>query len=44
MTTFLSDPDTYEGGELVIQTEFGEQRIKGQGGMQCYINQVACIG
>lgn len=32
MTTFLSDPDTYQGGELVIQTEFGEQRIKGQAG------------
>jgi PKHD-type hydroxylase len=32
MTTFLSDPDTYEGGELVIKTEFGEQRIKGQAG------------
>jgi PKHD-type hydroxylase len=32
MTTFLSDPDTYKGGELVIQTEFGEQRIKGQAG------------
>ena len=32
MTTFLSDPKTYEGGELVIQTEFGEQRIKGQAG------------
>jgi PKHD-type hydroxylase len=32
MTTFLSDPDSYQGGELVIQTEFGEQRIKGQAG------------
>jgi PKHD-type hydroxylase len=32
MTTFLSDPDSYEGGELIIQTEFGEQRIKGQAG------------
>lgn len=32
MTTFLSDPDTYQGGELVIQTEFGEQRFKGQAG------------
>jgi PKHD-type hydroxylase len=32
MTTFLSDPSTYEGGELVIQTAFGEQRIKGQAG------------
>lgn len=28
MTTFLSEKDEYEGGELVIQTELGEQRIK----------------
>lgn len=28
MTIFLSDADTYEGGELVIQTGFGEQHIK----------------
>ena len=28
MTVFLSDKDDYEGGELVIQTGFGEQRIK----------------
>jgi PKHD-type hydroxylase len=28
MTTFLSEADEYEGGELVIKTEFGEQRIK----------------
>jgi PKHD-type hydroxylase len=32
MTTFLSNPSTYEVGELVIQTEFDEQRIKGQAG------------
>lgn len=32
MTTFLSEPDSYEGGELVIQTEFGEQHIKGNAG------------
>lgn len=32
MTTFLSEPESYEGGELVIQTEFGEQRIKGEAG------------
>lgn len=28
MTTFLSEADEYEGGELLIQTEFGEQKIK----------------
>ncbi|TKB47385.1 Fe2+-dependent dioxygenase [Thalassotalea mangrovi] len=32
MTLFLSEPEEYEGGELVIQTEFGEQRIKPKAG------------
>jgi len=32
MTVFLSAPDEYEGGELVVQTEYGEQRFKGQAG------------
>ena len=27
-TLFLADPDRYEGGELVIEDTFGEQRIK----------------
>jgi len=27
-TVFFSDPDEYEGGELVIQDTYGEQRIK----------------
>ena len=28
MTIFFSEPDEYEGGELVIATEFGNQEIK----------------
>lgn len=28
MTIFLHEPDTYEGGELVIGTTFGQQRVK----------------
>jgi len=27
-TLFLSDPDTYDGGELVIEDQFGDQRVK----------------
>ncbi len=28
MTVFLSEPEEYQGGELIIATEFGEQQIK----------------
>jgi PKHD-type hydroxylase len=28
MTLFLSDPTTYEGGELILETAFGEQSVK----------------
>lgn len=27
-TLFLSDPDSYDGGELVVEESFGEQRVK----------------
>lgn len=27
-TLFLNDPDQYEGGELCVMTEFGEQQVK----------------
>jgi PKHD-type hydroxylase len=27
-TLFLTDPDSYEGGELVVQDTYGEQRVK----------------
>lgn len=27
-TLFLSEPDSYDGGELIVQDTFGEQRIK----------------
>ena len=28
ITVFLSSPDEYDGGELVVQTSFGEQQVK----------------
>lgn len=28
MTLFLRDPDSYQGGELVIRTSFGDSRVK----------------
>ena len=28
MTLFLSEPDSYDGGELVIEDTYGEKRVK----------------
>ncbi len=28
MTVFMNEPDEYDGGELIISTEFGEQKVK----------------
>ncbi len=36
-TVFLTDPEEYEGGDFVLQSPFGEQRIKSRAGsFMCY--------
>ena len=31
-TVFLTDPDSYQGGEFVLQSPYGEERVKGAAG------------
>lgn len=38
MTLFLSEPDSYDGGELVLESEFGEEAIKLEGGSAVVYN------
>ena len=38
MTLFLSDPDSYDGGELVLESEFGEEAIKLEAGSAVVYN------
>ena len=44
-TLFLSDPDSYEGGELVLDSSFGEEAVKLTGeldlGVQWYLGRLA---
>ncbi|MFN7715756.1 MAG: Fe2+-dependent dioxygenase [Pseudanabaenaceae cyanobacterium] len=47
-TLFLSDPETYEGGELVLDTDGGEQKIKLAAGAMIlypatYLHQVTAV-
>jgi PKHD-type hydroxylase len=39
----LSDPDEYEGGELVIEEHYGAQPVKLAAGDMIYIPPPACI-
>ena len=42
-TLFLSEPDSYDGGELVIQDTYGEHAVKLPAETWCCIPPAACI-
>lgn len=41
-TLFLCDPESYEGGELVIEDTYGQHRVKLPAGIWCSIPPAAC--
>ena len=43
ITIFLNDPDAYKGGELVLETPFGEHEYKLPQAMQFCTQPIMCI-
>ena len=43
ITVFLNDPKAYDGGELAVNTAFGEQKIKLPAGDAVMYPRRACI-
>ena len=43
-TVFLSDPDTYQGGELVVASGGGERKVKLPAGCAVFYHPIRCIG
>ncbi len=42
-TLFIADPDSYEGGELVIEDTYGHQMVKLPAGDMVFILPPVCI-
>ena len=42
VTLFLSEPDEYDGGELIVEDYYGSHEVKLPAGHWCFIRQPAC--